>query len=277
MARGRPDPAWHLVPGADRMSTLAGQSHLEDQISQWREYLRRRAALRGSDVAELEDHLRSQVTTLTASGLSDDEAFLVAVKRMGNLDALSREFAREHSDRLWKQLVMAPASDEQRADWRTDALVAFLLALAAAIAVKTPRLFGVHFDDEQFYARNASLFVFPLLAVYFAWKRRLDGITGVWLVLGFAAGALFVDVYPFDARGDTQGLSALHLPIALWLLVGFAYVGGGWSAIERRMDFVRFSGELFIYYGLIALGGGVLTGFTLMMFKAIGLDAGWFV
>ncbi len=26
---------------------------------------------------------------------------------MGNLDALSREFAREHSDRLWKQLVVA--------------------------------------------------------------------------------------------------------------------------------------------------------------------------
>src|SRR5512146_996388 len=41
------------------------------------------------------------------------------------------------------------------------------------------------------------------------------------------------------------------------------------------MNFVRFSGELVIYYALIALGGGVLTGFTLMMFEAIGLDAGW--
>jgi hypothetical protein len=41
------------------------------------------------------------------------------------------------------------------------------------------------------------------------------------------------------------------------------------------MDFVRFSGELFIYYALIALGGGVLTGFTMMMFQAIGIDAEW--
>ncbi len=32
------------------------------------------------------------------------------------------------------------------------------------------------------------------------------------------------------------------------------------------MNFVRFSGELAIYYVLIALGGGVLTGFTVMMF-----------
>jgi hypothetical protein len=38
------------------------------------------------------------------------------------------------------------------------------------------------------------------------------------------------------------------------------------------MDFVRFSGELFIYYVLIALGGGVLTGLTLMLFGAIEMS-----
>jgi hypothetical protein len=48
------------------------------------------------------------------------------------------------------------------------------------------------------------------------------------------------------------------------------------------MDFVRFSGELFIYYVLIALGGGVLTAFTMMMFAAIGVNveslaAGWLI
>jgi hypothetical protein len=39
------------------------------------------------------------------------------------------------------------------------------------------------------------------------------------------------------------------------------------------MNFVRFSGEWFIYYTLIALGGGVLTLFTVFIFKAIGLNA----
>jgi hypothetical protein len=38
------------------------------------------------------------------------------------------------------------------------------------------------------------------------------------------------------------------------------------------MDFIRFSGELFIYYVLIALGGGVLMGLTAMIFRAIGID-----
>jgi hypothetical protein len=43
------------------------------------------------------------------------------------------------------------------------------------------------------------------------------------------------------------------------------------------MNFVRFSGELAIYYVLIALGGGVLTGFTVMMFAAIDMKADWFI
>jgi hypothetical protein len=43
------------------------------------------------------------------------------------------------------------------------------------------------------------------------------------------------------------------------------------------MDFIRFSGELFIYYVLIALGGGVLTGFLMMMFETIGIDVESFV
>ena len=82
---------------------------LEEQIDRWRSYLRRRQAIHSVDVAELEDHLREQVGGLVDAGLDTDEAFLVAVKRMGDLDALSREFAREHSDRLWKQLVVVPS------------------------------------------------------------------------------------------------------------------------------------------------------------------------
>jgi hypothetical protein len=43
------------------------------------------------------------------------------------------------------------------------------------------------------------------------------------------------------------------------------------------MNFVRFSGELAIYYVLIALGGFVLTLFTFMMFRAIEMNPDWFV
>jgi hypothetical protein len=261
------------------MTIPADNASLEEQIAHWREYLRRRRAIHGPDVAELEDHLRDQVAALTATGLVGDEAFLVAIKRMGNLDTLSREFAREHSERLWKQLVItSDGGGESGQTTRTETLVVFGLAVAAGLAVKMPALFGLEIgaeEDAPFYARNASLLVFPILTGYFAWKRGIAAVTRVWLLLAFAAAALFANVYPFATDSDTQALTALHLPIALWLVVGVAYVGGRWFAGGARMDFVRFSGELFIYYVLIALGGGVLTAFTMMMFGAIEVNAGW--
>jgi hypothetical protein len=252
---------------------------LEEQIDQWRSYLRRRQAIHSVDVAELEDHLREQVAGLLGAGLATDEAFLVAVKRMGDLDALSREFAREHSDRLWKQLVVFPSdSREPPARARKDAIVAFFLAVAAAVFIKVPALFGVQLDqDAAFYIRNLSFFVLPLLAGYFAWKRRLDTRTVRWLAVAFVAAGVFANVYPFSERGYTLILTTLHLPIALWLVVGIAYAGGRWGQVGGRMDFIRFSGELFIYYVLIALGGGVLTAFMMMIFEAIGIDAERFI
>jgi hypothetical protein len=259
------------------MTTFADQP-LEEQIAQWRAYVRRRQALHGPDVEELEGHLRDQLVALTEAGLAADEAFLVAVKRMGSLDALSREFARAHSERLWKQLVTAPdAADASANTARSETLVVLGLAVAAALAIKAPALFGLPLDDGHapFYVRNASLFVFPLLTVYFMWKRGSDVVSGLWLALPFAAGAVLANVFPFRTGSDTEKLTALHLPIALWLAVGFAYVRSRWFADGGRMNFVRFSGELVIYYVLIALGGGVLTGFTLMMFKAIEMNAQW--
>ena len=78
---------------------------IETQIAEWRAYVAKVPAVNGHDVDELEDHLRHQIAELGTAGLTEDEAFLVAVKRMGDLDAVSREYAREHSGRLWKQLL----------------------------------------------------------------------------------------------------------------------------------------------------------------------------
>ncbi|MBM3844198.1 MAG: hypothetical protein FJ397_13225 [Verrucomicrobia bacterium] len=263
------------------MSTLDPEAALEEQIARWRSYLRRRQALLPVDVAELEDHLRESIAGLRAGGLSAEEAFLVGVRRLGGVDALSREFAREHSDRLWKQLLLtdAEAAGGDQTRGRQEAAVALGLAVGAGVAVKVPAFFGLALGDENaaFYARNAALFVLPFLVLFFGWKRRLAPAALVWPAVAGGAAALLANLYPFRTTGDTLGLFALHLPIALWLGVGVAYAGGRWAQGNARMDFIRFSGELFIYYVLIALGGGVLIGSTAMTFKAIGLDAGHFI
>src|SRR5262245_9807465 len=123
------------------MSAHTDHARLEEQIGLWRGYLRRRRAITAPDVEELEAHLREQLAGLIHAGLAEDEAFLVAVKRMGSLDAISREFALEHSERLWKQLVTADTVEaDTRGTRRREFLVALMLAVAAGVAVKTPAL-----------------------------------------------------------------------------------------------------------------------------------------
>jgi hypothetical protein len=253
---------------------------LEGQIAEWRAYTDRRRELHHADTEELEDHLRSRITELTDAGLHNDEAFLIAVKRMGSLDDLSREFAREHSERLWKQLVLTAEPDAPAtARTRRELPVMVLCATLAALAIKVPGWFGPDLagDDGGFYARNMSLFALPALAGYFAWQRRTSArVIGVLAAL-FALGAVAANAYPLAGDSQSIVLTAIHLPLALWLVVGVAYTGGDWRSDRRRMDFIRFTGEWLIYFVLIGLGGGVLTAFTVGTFHAIGLNAEGFV
>jgi hypothetical protein len=257
---------------------------IEAQISEWRSYLLRRRTVHHVDVDELEDHLRSQISELGAAGLTGDESFLVAIKRMGGLNELSREFARERSSQLWKQLVLAGDTVRERSGWAyAEIVITVCFAIGAAIAFKAPAAFGINpFQPDaadsanpgeaSFYLRNISLLVLPFLIGFLAWRRSLPRRVIVALAVPFVAAAILMNAFPFEAGGHTEVLAAIHLPIVLWLVAGVAYLGGAWRGDAPRMDFVRFTGEWFIYYPLIAFGGGVLSALTLGVFQAIGID-----
>src|ERR687891_375709 len=244
---------------------------LESQIAEWRAYVGKAPAVHGRDLDELEGHLRDQIAELDAAGLTADESFLVGVKRMGDLDTLSREFAREHRGRLWKQLVLRDEDEPARAS--SGWLEALVFALAAAVATQVARL-AARFPEEEpeWLLRNISLFVLPFLAGYFARRRQLDTRRWVLTATPFVLVALVVNLYPYHASSATELLVALHLPVVLWFAVAYPYMGGTTGSHERRMDFVRFTGEWVIYYVLIALGGGVLLLLTGLILEPIGAD-----
>jgi len=254
--------------------TAADGQELEAQFAQWRQYVLRRKELQPVDADELEDHLRGSVDQLVAVGLSPDEAFLVAVKRMGSLDELSREFAREHSERLWKQLVLTADAGSEAADTRSrrDLWAMVACAAGAVVSVKVPALFGLSFEDDgSFYARNFTLFALPWLAAFLAWRRNARRPLIAALVALFALGAVAANAYSLSDKSQSIVVTSIHLPIALWLVVGLAYVADDWRSFRRRMDFIRFTGEWLIYLVLMALGGGVLSAFLFNTFRAIGI------
>ena len=247
---------------------------VETQISSWKDYLRARGNFKEPDIEELEGHLREEIDNLQAKGLSVDEAFFISVKRLGNADALSREFSKINTESLWKQLMIEPGDPHSKARIRRETGFIVILCLLAGTFAKLPELFGFHLfgGQEVFYFKNLSFFILPMIAVFFAWKRRLTGKLCLMIALPFVLAFLAANLYPSYEPAHNQILMAIHMPILLWLVLCIAYGGGGWAGVGRRMDFLRFTGETFIYTVLILCGGAVLIWFLFAIFSSIDVD-----
>ncbi|MDD3654053.1 MAG: permease prefix domain 1-containing protein [Desulfotomaculaceae bacterium] len=249
---------------------------LEVQINSWRDHLRARGNFTETDIRELESHLRDQIDDLITSGLTADEAFLISLKRLGNADAISNEYAKVNTDNLWKHFMLDPVNPQAERQNRRDIVMVVLFTLLAGTLLKLPELFGLKMSDagsELFYVKNRSLFILPFVAAFFLIKRGAE-TKAWWMIFGiFALAAVVVNIYPSYAPHHTAMLSGLHLPLFLWLLTGAAYIGRDWQGRQGRMNFIRFSGEAFIYAVLVMAGVMVLGVFTMAIFESIGIDA----
>jgi hypothetical protein len=67
---------------------------LNEAIRRWQQNLGASPALNADNVEELVSHLRASVQRLQADGLSVEEAFLAATRRLGERAAMEREFAK---------------------------------------------------------------------------------------------------------------------------------------------------------------------------------------
>ena len=74
---------------------------LNRRIEQWRANLATSPSFHGENLDELESHLRDSVATMQSRGLSADEAFLIATRRIGTSSALESEFAKVNGKALW--------------------------------------------------------------------------------------------------------------------------------------------------------------------------------
>ena len=79
---------------------------LNHAVHQWRENLGHSPAFRSENLNELESHLRDSIGALRGKGLSDDEAFLIAARRIGSATALEPEFAKVNAREVWLNRVM---------------------------------------------------------------------------------------------------------------------------------------------------------------------------
>jgi len=74
---------------------------LSDAIQKWRRNLAQSDAFDSNDLDELEAHLRDAIPALQAAGLSSEESFLIASRRIGTRHALESEFGKINARQAW--------------------------------------------------------------------------------------------------------------------------------------------------------------------------------
>lgn len=72
--------------------------NLETNIKLWKLDLVKKNNLTKENIIELEDHLLDSIDDLKAKGLSEEESFIIAQKRMGKVDTICLEFDKVNVD-----------------------------------------------------------------------------------------------------------------------------------------------------------------------------------
>ncbi|WP_029036415.1 DUF4153 domain-containing protein [Salinimicrobium xinjiangense] len=150
-----------------------------------------------------------------------------------------------------------------------DLIFVIVASLISGIIAKLPAI--VRIEEEFFYPRNIGFIVFPALAAYFIWKNKLSAGKTAVIAGVFLTAAVYINFLPNVSESDTFILSCIHLLFFLWAILGYAYVGAK-NTYTKRLDFLKYNGDLLVMSALICIAGGIMTGITIGLFSIIGLD-----
>jgi len=145
-----------------------------------------------------------------------------------------------------------------------------LASVIAGFLAKVPEFTTI--DADFFYPRNIAFIVFPLMTAYFLWRQKTQKKSVVISSVVILLSILFINLLPDNSeKSQTLILACIHLPLFLWTILGFSYVGDNLKSYQHRLDFLRFNGDLIVMTTIILIAGAVLTGITLGLFSLIDI------
>jgi hypothetical protein len=151
---------------------------------------------------------------------------------------------------------------------RNELIFVLVACLIAGLIAKIPDF--TKLDPQNFYTRNVAFIVFPLLTAYFAWKQKIQAKKLFAISAIFLVSVIYINLLP-DSKSDTFILACIHLPLFLWAVLGYTFTGNKPENFQRRLDFLRYNGDVLIMSGLILIAGAALAAMTFNLFKLIDL------
>jgi hypothetical protein len=176
---------------------------LNASLRQWLDCLAQSPQFRPADLAELESHIRDSVNQLQSQGLSAEESFMVATKRVGAVEKLEPEFAKVHRSPKLIIIHLLILAFFSMGCWFQWALLKVAIMSHMFMARRPLPAFTV------FMASNRSLLLIPplLAAGYCLWALSRRNHSRMHWIGFFASTAGFLLLLAFPV------IIALVLPL----------------------------------------------------------------
>lgn len=176
--------------------------------------------------------------------------------------------------KFWKaRLEYNKKPDRMKMPALSEIVIMIIMCLITGFLIKIPDLFHIKFSDFIFYEKNAAIIVFFGLTLYTIWINRISGYKRlIMTVLAFLIPVIYINLLPSIEPGASVNLAYIHLPLLMWCIYGIVFTGFDFKNRSKRIDFIRYNGDLAIIYALIAIAGGLLTAITIGLFNAIGIN-----
>jgi hypothetical protein len=153
---------------------------------------------------------------------------------------------------------------------KTELVIVIVFALLAGLIASIPNITGI--DNEKFLFRNISFIVFPLLSAYFIWKQKLAFKQYLFPLLAFIIAAVYINLLPTNKESSSIMLAFIHLPIFLWTIFGYSFLGENIKSSQSRIGFLRYNGDLVVISGILLLSTVLFSAITVNLFDLIGIN-----
>jgi hypothetical protein len=150
-----------------------------------------------------------------------------------------------------------------------------IAVIIAGLIAKIPQFQGIR--EDLFYERNVSFIFLPILMIYFNWKKGQ-----VWnnLIVPFiviALSIIYINWLPSGLKNTTSSLAFFHLPIMVWILLGYVFLGNKMDFFKNGIQYFRYSADLLLMSVIILLSGFLFMAMTMGLFKLIGIDTAFII
>ncbi len=153
-----------------------------------------------------------------------------------------------------------------------DIFILVSVCLITGFLIKIPDIFNLRLTDI-FFMKNAGIIVFFGLTLFVTWTNKIFELKKLLaILLAFIILTIYVNLLPSVTNSDTIDLIYIHVPLLLWSIFGLVYIGFNLKDEIKRIEFIRYNGDLAILMALIVITGGILTGITIGLFGAIGIN-----